>query len=86
MQWVNPFTRRIRVSTLIRNHETAQAKVNDADGNPAMASNPWAGIIVDRNYPPGEVTIHNHGWSGFTGGRDMTPRRPGPLDIPGAGP
>jgi regulator of protease activity HflC (stomatin/prohibitin superfamily) len=31
---VNPFTRRIRVSTRIRNHETAQAKVNDADGNP----------------------------------------------------
>jgi regulator of protease activity HflC (stomatin/prohibitin superfamily) len=34
MQWVNPFTRRIRVSTRIRNHETAQAKVNDAEGNP----------------------------------------------------
>jgi SPFH domain/Band 7 family protein len=34
MQWVNPFTHRIRVSTRIRNHETAQAKVNDADGNP----------------------------------------------------
>jgi regulator of protease activity HflC (stomatin/prohibitin superfamily) len=34
MQWVNPFTRRIKVSTRIRNHETAQAKVNDADGNP----------------------------------------------------
>jgi regulator of protease activity HflC (stomatin/prohibitin superfamily) len=31
---VNPLTRRIRVSTRIRNHETAQAKVNDADGNP----------------------------------------------------
>jgi regulator of protease activity HflC (stomatin/prohibitin superfamily) len=34
MQWVNPLARRIRVSTRIRNHETAQAKVNDADGNP----------------------------------------------------
>jgi hypothetical protein len=34
LQWVNGFTRRIRVSTRIRNHETAQAKVNDADGNP----------------------------------------------------
>ena len=34
LQWVNPFTRRIRVSTRIRNHETAHAKVNDADGNP----------------------------------------------------
>jgi SPFH domain / Band 7 family len=34
LQWVNPFTRRIKVSTRLRNHETAQAKVNDADGNP----------------------------------------------------
>jgi regulator of protease activity HflC (stomatin/prohibitin superfamily) len=34
MQWVNPFAVRIPVSTRIRNLETAQAKVNDADGNP----------------------------------------------------
>jgi hypothetical protein len=34
LQWVNPFTHRIKVSTRIRNQETAQAKVNDADGNP----------------------------------------------------
>ena len=34
LQWVNPFTRRIEVSTRIRNRESAQAKVNDADGNP----------------------------------------------------
>ncbi|HXB50380.1 MAG TPA: SPFH domain-containing protein [Streptosporangiaceae bacterium] len=34
LQWVNPFTKRIEVSTRIRNLESAQAKVNDADGNP----------------------------------------------------
>jgi regulator of protease activity HflC (stomatin/prohibitin superfamily) len=34
LQWVNPFTHRIGVSTWIRNQESAQAKVNDADGNP----------------------------------------------------
>jgi hypothetical protein len=34
MQWVNPLTKRIKISTRIRNHETPQAKVNDADGNP----------------------------------------------------
>jgi regulator of protease activity HflC (stomatin/prohibitin superfamily) len=34
LQWVNPFTRRIAVSTRLRNQESAQAKVNDADGNP----------------------------------------------------
>jgi hypothetical protein len=34
MQWVNPFTKRLVVSTRIRNQESAQLKVNDADGNP----------------------------------------------------
>ncbi|HET6190661.1 MAG TPA: SPFH domain-containing protein [Trebonia sp.] len=34
MQWVNPFSDRIPVSTRIRNLETEQSKVNDADGNP----------------------------------------------------
>jgi SPFH domain / Band 7 family len=34
LQWVNPFTSRIPVSTRVRNLETALAKVNDADGNP----------------------------------------------------
>jgi regulator of protease activity HflC (stomatin/prohibitin superfamily) len=34
LQWTNPFTNRVPVSTRIRNLESAQAKVNDADGNP----------------------------------------------------
>jgi regulator of protease activity HflC (stomatin/prohibitin superfamily) len=34
LQWVNPFARRRKVSVRLRNHETAMAKVNDADGNP----------------------------------------------------
>lgn len=34
LRWVNPLTQRRKVSTRIRNHETAIAKVNDADGNP----------------------------------------------------
>lgn len=34
LQWVSPLTRRLRISTRIRNHETGLAKVNDADGNP----------------------------------------------------
>jgi regulator of protease activity HflC (stomatin/prohibitin superfamily) len=34
LHWVNPFTRRRKVSVRLRNHETAVAKVNDADGNP----------------------------------------------------
>ncbi len=34
LRWANPFTTKVRVSTRIRNHETATLKVNDADGNP----------------------------------------------------
>jgi regulator of protease activity HflC (stomatin/prohibitin superfamily) len=34
LQWVSPVTKRRRISTRIRNHETGVAKVNDADGNP----------------------------------------------------
>jgi regulator of protease activity HflC (stomatin/prohibitin superfamily) len=34
LRWVNPLSRRIKVSTRIRNHETPLSKVNDAEGNP----------------------------------------------------
>jgi regulator of protease activity HflC (stomatin/prohibitin superfamily) len=34
LKWVNPFTKRLVVSTRIRNQESTQLKVNDADGNP----------------------------------------------------
>lgn len=34
LRWVNPFASRRKISTRVRNHETATSKVNDADGNP----------------------------------------------------
>ncbi|MDX3577570.1 SPFH domain-containing protein [Streptomyces sp. FL07-04A] len=34
LRWVNPFTSREKISTRVRNHETAVLKVNDAYGNP----------------------------------------------------
>ena len=34
LHWVNPCAQKHTVSTRLRNHETAVAKVNDADGNP----------------------------------------------------
>ncbi|MFD5424629.1 SPFH domain-containing protein [Streptomyces sp. NPDC127084] len=34
LRWVNPLTSRERISTRVRNHETAVLKVNDAYGNP----------------------------------------------------
>jgi regulator of protease activity HflC (stomatin/prohibitin superfamily) len=44
LRWVNPLTRRERVSTRIRNHESATLKVNDADGNPIE----MAAVVVWR--------------------------------------
>ncbi|MET7638232.1 SPFH domain-containing protein [Streptomyces sp. NPDC005438] len=34
LRWVNPLTTRHKISTRVRNHETAVLKVNDAYGNP----------------------------------------------------
>ncbi|CAL9437231.1 hypothetical protein SUDANB6_02166 [Streptomyces sp. enrichment culture] len=34
LRWVNPLTSRAKISTRVRNHETAVLKVNDAYGNP----------------------------------------------------
>jgi regulator of protease activity HflC (stomatin/prohibitin superfamily) len=34
LRWANPLVTREKISTRIRNHETATLKVNDADGNP----------------------------------------------------
>ncbi|MEV6163323.1 SPFH domain-containing protein [Streptomyces sp. NPDC052052] len=34
LRWINPFTSSRRISTRVRNHETAVLKVNDAYGNP----------------------------------------------------
>lgn len=43
LQWVSPLTKRHKISTKVRNHETGLAKVNDADGNPIdSARRPWS--------------------------------------------
>ena len=34
LRWVNPFTKRRRISLRVRNFETTKLKVNDHDGNP----------------------------------------------------
>ncbi|MGA9873529.1 MAG: SPFH domain-containing protein [Rhodococcus sp. (in: high G+C Gram-positive bacteria)] len=38
LRWTNPLTLRRAISTRVRNHETGQSKVNDADGNPIEIS------------------------------------------------
>jgi regulator of protease activity HflC (stomatin/prohibitin superfamily) len=44
LRWINPFTMRRKISTRIRNHETAVTKVNDADGSPIVI----AAVVVWR--------------------------------------
>jgi regulator of protease activity HflC (stomatin/prohibitin superfamily) len=44
LRWVNPLTKRRRISTRVRNHETVTLKVNDADGNPVE----MAAVVVWR--------------------------------------
>jgi SPFH domain / Band 7 family len=64
LKWVNPFAERIEVSTRLRNQESAQLKVNDADGNPIeiAAVVVWqirdtANAIYSVNQYPAFVTI-----------------------------
>src|SRR5262245_26226725 len=47
LQWVNPFTNRIVVSIRIRNQESAQLKVNDADGNPIEIASAVVWLVQD---------------------------------------
>ncbi len=46
LQWVNPFTNRIALSTRIRNQESAQLKVNDADGNPRYSVDDYTHFVT----------------------------------------
>jgi SPFH domain / Band 7 family len=64
LKWVNPFAERIEVSTRLRNQESAQLKVNDADGNPIeiAAVVVWqirdtANALYSVNQYPAFVTI-----------------------------
>jgi hypothetical protein len=59
LKWVNPFTKRIEVSTRIWNQESTQLKVNDADGNPIEIAAVVVWQIRDTAnaiYSVGEVT------------------------------
>jgi regulator of protease activity HflC (stomatin/prohibitin superfamily) len=63
LRWVNPFARRRRVSTRIRNHETAVAKVNDADGNPIEI----AAVVVWRVEDTARATYEVDNFVEFVG-------------------
>ncbi|MGY0069507.1 SPFH domain-containing protein [Streptomyces sp. QTS137] len=53
LRWVNPFTSRVKISTRVRNHETAVLKVNDAYGNPIEL----ASVVVWRVADTAQATF-----------------------------
>jgi len=59
LRWINPFTFRRRISTRIRNHETAVTKVNDADGNPIEIAAVVVWRITDTARAVFEVDDYN---------------------------
>jgi regulator of protease activity HflC (stomatin/prohibitin superfamily) len=52
--WLNPFTRRRRVSLRVRNFESSHLKVNDQDGNPIEI----AAVVVWRVVDTAEAVFH----------------------------
>ena len=59
LRWVNPFTMRRRISTRIRNHETAVTKVNDADGSPIEIAAVMVWRVTDTARAMFEVDDYN---------------------------
>ncbi|MET8826998.1 SPFH domain-containing protein [Streptomyces sp. NPDC004610] len=53
LRWVNPLTDRAKISTRVRNHETAVLKVNDAYGNPIEL----AAVVVWRVEDTAQATF-----------------------------
>jgi regulator of protease activity HflC (stomatin/prohibitin superfamily) len=52
--WVNPLTRRRRVSLRMRNFESSKLKVNDQDGNPIEI----AAVVVWKVFETAEAVFH----------------------------
>jgi len=58
--WVNPFTRKTRLSLRTRNFETAKLKVNDAHGNPIEIGSIVVWRVVDTAEAMFEVDDYEH--------------------------
>ncbi|MBK6017128.1 SPFH domain-containing protein [Streptomyces sp. MBT53] len=61
LRWVNPFTARTKISTRVRNHETAVLKVNDAYGNPIEL----AAVMVWKVRDTAQATFEVDDYSDF---------------------
>ena len=61
LRWANPFYSKVRVSTRIRNFESSQLKVNDANGSPIEI----AAVVVWRVFDTAEALFEVDDYAGF---------------------
>ncbi|CAG7602665.1 SPFH domain-containing protein [Actinacidiphila bryophytorum] len=63
LRWVNPLTSRRKISTRLRNHETAVLKVNDAYGNPIEL----AAVVVWQVADTAQAVFEVDNYANFVG-------------------
>ncbi|MFC9278835.1 SPFH domain-containing protein [Streptomyces collinus] len=78
LRWVNPFTSRTRVSTRVRNHETAVLKVNDAYGNPIEL----AAVVVWKVQDTAQATFEVDDFTEFVATQTETAVRHIAIEYP----
>ncbi|WP_369391613.1 SPFH domain-containing protein [Streptomyces sp. CG1] len=78
LRWVNPFTSRTRISTRVRNHETAVLKVNDAYGNPIEL----ASVVVWKVQDTAQATFEVDDFAEFVATQTETAVRHIAIEYP----
>lgn len=78
LRWVNPFTSRTRISTRVRNHETALLKVNDAYGNPIEL----AAVVVWKVQDTAQATFEVDDFAEFVATQTETAVRHIAIEYP----
>ncbi|MEV5145019.1 SPFH domain-containing protein [Streptomyces sp. NPDC052727] len=78
LRWVNPFTSRTRISTRVRNHETAVLKVNDAYGNPIEL----AAVVVWKVQDTAQATFEVDDFTEFVATQTETAVRHIAIEYP----
>ncbi|MFE9447053.1 SPFH domain-containing protein [Streptomyces sp. NPDC006739] len=78
LRWVNPFTSRVKISTRVRNHETAVLKVNDAYGNPIEL----AAVVVWKIEDTAQATFEVDDYTEFVATQTETAVRHIAIEYP----
>ncbi|MER6569407.1 SPFH domain-containing protein [Streptomyces sp. NPDC001093] len=78
LRWVNPLTSRTRISTRVRNHETAVLKVNDAYGNPIEL----AAVVVWKVQDTAQATFEVDDFAEFVATQTETAVRHIAIEYP----